>query len=91
MIPSHQTIFQEVAKAMTLAEANKDLASTDKPKFVINMILGLGLCAGLTAEEQILITEMIKCCIEGIIAISSNKVDISEINKELKVCWKMCC
>ncbi len=89
MLPSYITIFNEVAKAMTLAENNKELIATDKPQFVINMVMGL--FTDLTPEEQKIATEMIKCVIEGIIAISHHKIDISEINKEIKACWKLCC
>lgn len=88
MLPSYHTIFNEVAKAMTLAENNKELISTDKPQFVINMVVGL--FTELSPEEQKLLTEMIRCAIEGIIVISHNKIDISEINKEIKACWKFC-
>ena len=88
MVPSYVSIFSEVVKAMNLAESNKELLSSDKPQFVINIVMGL--YPELNSEEVIIITEMIKFAIEGVIGISNKNIDISGINAKIKTCWKIC-
>ena len=83
-IPENATLFTKVVGFMNVAEANKELISTDKSKFVINCVLSL--YPNLTPIEVEIMTQSITLIIHTVIAISRSPAVISEINKISKCC-----